>query len=227
MTIDPTVQANEAAQAAPTENKNSKEANLEKLRYALENERLEKQRLQQELEAVRRQKESSSRDDEDESDDSSEPYVDHKKLEKKLKKFESKNKQDTASIVQSEVQKALAQERQNMWLKANPDFVEVMQHAQKFADSDPELAETILAMPEGFERQKLVYKNIKALGLHKPKPTQSDIQAKVNQQQRSPYFYNSPIGTPAQSQMGDYTPQGQKSAYEKMQALKNGMRAFK
>ena len=67
-----------------------------------------------------------------------------------------------------------------MWLKNNPDFYEVMNHAQAFADKDPELAESILEMPEGFERQKLVYKNIKALGIHKPAEQKPNIQDKID-----------------------------------------------
>ncbi len=99
-----------------------------------------------------------------------------------------------------------------------------MSHAQKFADNDPELAETILQMPEGFERQKLVYKNIKALGLHKPAQKQSTIQEKIDQNRRSPYYQASGVGSAPYASQGDFSAGGQKNAYEKMLELKKNLR---
>jgi len=79
-------------------------------------------------------------------------------------------------------------------MKNNPDFYEVMNHAQKFAERDPELAESILTMPEGFERQKLVYKNIKALGIHKKEEPKPSIQETIDKNRRSPYYQPSGVG---------------------------------
>ncbi len=157
-------------------------------------------------------------------EDDSEPYVDNKKLDKKLARFGEQSKQQTQSEIHKAVQVAISEERKQNWLKQNSDFYDVLQHAEKFAQHDPDLAETILEMPEGFERQKLVYKNIKALGLHKEAPKQASIQEKVDANRRSPYYQPSGVGTAPYSSQSDFSANGQKAAYEKMQQLKAQLR---
>lgn len=157
-------------------------------------------------------------------EDDSEPYVDHKKLDKKLARFGEQSKQQTQTDIQRAVQVAISEERKQNWLKQNSDFYDVLQHAEKFAQHDPDLAETILEMPEGFERQKLVYKNIKALGLHKEAPKQASIQEKVDANRRSPYYQPSGVGTAPYSSQADFSTNGQKAAYDKMQQLKAQLR---
>jgi hypothetical protein len=175
------------------------------------------------LEAERKLQEASQRSISEDEDD--EPYVDHKKLEKKLAKFGEQNQKQTQTEIQRAVQTALHEERKNNWLKQNNDFHEVLQHADKLAQRDPDLAESILEMPESFERQKLVYKNIKALGLHKSPEKVPSIQDKIDANKRSPYYQPSGVGTaPYTSSSGDFSSTGQKEAYAKMQELKNRMR---
>ena len=159
-----------------------------------------------------------------EEDDESEPYVDHKKLKKEQAKFGQQMKQETQSEIQKAVSTALKEERKQNWMKSNPDFYEVLQHAEKFAQMDPELAETILEMPEGFERQKLVYKNIKALGINKPEVKQPSIQDKIDANKKSPYYQPSNVGTAPYASVGDFSQGGQKNAYDKMQELKKNLR---
>lgn len=204
---------------------NDKELNFGALRNKYEralqeanNARLEAERKAEE--ALRR---LPTHVDEDE-DDSSEPYVDHKRLNKTLAKHEQKFAQQTQTEIQKAVQQAIQNERRENWLKQNGDFYEVLQHAEKFAEHDPELAETILSMPEGFERQKLVYKNIKALGLHKPPEKTPSIQDKVDSNRRSPYYQPGGVGNTPYSTSSDFSQTGQKEAYAKMQELKNRLR---
>jgi hypothetical protein len=99
-----------------------------------------------------------------------------------------------------------------------------MQHAEKFAQKDPELAETILNMPDSFERQKLVYKSIKALGVHKPEVQAPSIQDKIDANRRSPYYQPSGPGSAPYQSQGDFSPAGQKNAYAKMKELQNRLR---
>src|SRR5687767_9654641 len=165
----------------------------QKYQQQLAAERAEKERLLQEL-----QQKQKNQSDEEEED--TEPYVDHKKLKKEQAKLGQQIKQETQTEIQRAVQKALNEERKQSWMKNNPDFYDVMQHAEKFAQMDPELAETILEMPEGFERQKLVYKNIKALGLHKPQAKEPSIQDKIDANRRSPYYQPSGVGAAPYSQ---------------------------
>lgn len=205
---------------------NDKEHNFRALEAKMLQERsarLEAERRAQEAERILQEqsRRSESRDDED---DESDPYVDHKKLNKKLSKF--------GQNTQSEIQKAMEQAKiaakeelkQEMWLDNNPDFYSVLEHAEKFAARSPELAKTILRMPEGFERQKLVYQNIKEMGLHKPEVKQPSIQDKVDANRRSPYYQPSSVGAAPYASTSDYSPSGQKQAYEKMLELKNKLR---
>ena len=189
----------------------------QKYQQELAQERAERARLAQELESRTRQ--SSNDDDEDD-----EPYVDKKKLNKTLERFGQQTQKQTQGEIQNAVQSALKEERRTNWLKSNPDFYEVLKHADKFAEADPELAETILEMPEGFERQKLVYKNIKALGIDKPAAKQPSIQEKVDANRRSPYYQPSGVGTAPYANVGDFSQQGQKSAYDKMKQLQSMLR---
>ncbi len=178
--------------------------------------RIEAERIAQE--ATQRKPSPQVEDD----DDDSEPYVDHKKLNKKLQRFEEHTTQKTKTEIEKAVQMALSNERQQNWLKSNNDFEEIMQHAEKLYEVDRELAETILEMPNNFERQKLVYKNIKALGLHKPKVEKSAIQEQINNNKRNVYYQPTEAsGPPYQQSSGDFSPDGQKRAFAKMQELKS------
>ena len=177
--------------------------------------RLEAEKKNEELQAYRH---AQSKDDDD--DVSSEPYIDEKRLTKKMNKF--------GQATQTEINKAMEQAKyaakeelkQEMWLDNNPDFYDTLQLAEKFAQEAPELAKTILRMPEGFERQKLVYQNIKQLGIDKPKVKESGIQDKIDANRRSPYYQPSGVGTSPYQSQSDFSPSGQKQAYAKMQELK-------
>lgn len=205
-----------------------KENNFERMRKMYENqleqERLKAKAIQEELENVKRSSRSLPRDEDDEDDD--EPYVDKRRLNKKLASFEQKTKQETKNEIQNAVQQALYEERKQNWIKQNPDFHQVMstEVIQKFANEHPDLAEDILSMPEGFERQKLVYRNIKKLGVDKPPQKQSSIQDKVDANRRSPYYQPSGVSNPPYEAVGDFSPAGQKNSYDKMQQLKNRLR---
>lgn len=175
-------------------------------------------------EAERLAQEALKKQQQLDDDDDSEPYVDQRKLQKTLNKFGEQTKQQTQAEIRNAVQEALAQERQQNWIKANPDFFDTMQHADKLAQMDPELADSILAMPDNFERQKLVYKNIKALNLHKPPEPASTIQSKVDANRRSPYYQPSGVANAPYSSQSDYSPQGQEQAYKKMKELQAKLR---
>jgi hypothetical protein len=214
-----------------TENKpTDKELNFRQLEAKYEKERVEYQRaLNQErsarMEAERIAQESSSKKYQQEDDeDSSEPYVDHKRLARQFSNFEKKIEEKIDKKAEEKARMMMDQNKKDSWLRQNPDFYEVLQHAEKFAQKDPELAESILEMPEGFERQKLVYKNIKAFGLHKPAVAQPTIQEKVDANKRSPYYQPSTVGTAPYASAGDYSPGGQKNAYDKMKELQARLR---
>jgi len=213
-------QENPSQEQKPTD----KELNFRALQQKYERQLQEERAARLEAERVAQEHAKAASRNEDDEDDDSEPYVDNKKLNKKLARFGEKAKQQTQSEINQAVQIALREERKNNWIKNNADFYDVLQHAEKLLQKDPELAETILEMPEGFERQKLVYKNIKALGLHKPEVKEPPIQSKIDANRKSPYYQPSGVGSAPYSSVADYSASGQKNAYDKMQELKNRLR---
>lgn len=180
-------------------------------------------RAEMEKEFQRLQESSKNKFPEDDTDD--EPYVDHKRLEKKLTSFEKKLEEKIERKAEEKARNLLESEKRDSWIRSNSDFYDVLKHAEKLAQQNPELAETILQMPEGFERQKLVYSNIKALGLHKAESKQPSIQEKIDANRRSPYYQPTGVASPPYAAAGDFTPAGQKNAYAKMQELKARLRA--
>ena len=212
-------------QAPSTEVKVSdKELNFRQLEAKydreLKQQREENERLKKELEA-RNQSQSNVQ----EEDDDSEPYVDQKKLNKTLNKFGQNTQTEIQKAMQQAKASAKEELKQEMWVENNPDFYEVLQHVEKFAQKAPKLAESILRMPEGFERQKLVYENIKQLDLHKPEQKQPSIQDKIDANRKSPYYQPTNFSAaPYSGPQSDFSPSGQKDAYNKMQELKNRLR---
>ena len=201
---------------------NDKEYNFRQLEQKYQRQ-LEQERAAR-MEAEKIAQEATSRKQVVDDEDDSEPYVDHKKLKREQAKFGQEIKQQTQTEIKQAVQQALAQERQQNWIKSNPDFYDILQHAEKLAQQDPDLAESILEMPDTFERQKLVYKNIKALGVHKPRPVESTIQQKVDANRRSPYYQPTGVAASPYSGQGDFSQAGQKNAYDQMQKLKAQLR---
>jgi len=198
---------------------NDKEYNFRaqaaKYEAQLQQERAERERLQHELEA---------RNNNEQDEDASEPYVDHKKLNRTLAKHGQNTQSEINKAMEYAKHTAKEELKQEMWLENNPDFYDTLKHAEKFAAKNPKMAETILKMPEGFERQKLVYQSIKALGVDAPEIKQPSIQEKIDTNRRTPYYQPSGVGAAPYATQGDFSQSGQKDAYSKMQELKNRLR---
>jgi hypothetical protein len=160
----------------------------------------------------------------EDDDDDSEPYVDKKKLNKTLAKFGQANDQKMGQSLEMIKERAKDELRQEMWLENNPDFYQVLQMADKFAEKAPELAKTILKMPEGFERQKLVYQNIKMMKLDQSPQKEPSIQEKIDANKKSPFYQPSNIAPGPYNQVGDFSESGMKAAHDKMMALKKQLR---
>jgi hypothetical protein len=199
-----------------------KELNFRKLEAKYQQEVAMERSKREEIE--RRMNELSQKSEVEEVEDDSEPYVDHKKLEKKLAKYDQKARKETQSEIQRAVQHAIKEEKKDNWLKTHSDFDQVMEHAEKIYHKDPELAEAILEMPPSFERQKLVYKSIKNMGLDKPAEKQQSIQEKIDSNRRAPFYQPSSVGAAPYASAGDYSASGQKQAYDKMKELQARLR---
>lgn len=199
---------------------NDKEYNFRafeaKMKKELEAEREKNQLLQKELE-----ERITSREVEEDN----EPYVDNKKLHRELNNFGKKAKEESKTEIKQVVQQAIYEERKQAWLDNNPDFFEVMEKSTpKFMERAPEVAKTILQMPDNFERAKLVYHNIKALGLDKPEQKQTSIQEKIDANRRSPFYQPSGVASAPYAAVGDFSSAGQKNAYEKMKEAQSKLR---
>ncbi len=218
MTIDPNAQVQ--SQEAPK----TAEYNFAQMRKKLEDEQKARQsaedRLAQ-LEQEKHQKFKASLPYKDDEDDDAEPYVDNKKLNKKFAQFEESFEKKVDARAEQKARSMIEQERQSAFLKQNPDFQQVLspEMLQKFVEKHPDIAEPMLDMPDNFSRQKLLYQNIKALGLNKPTPTGPSIQETIDKNRKSPYYQPSGGNTPPYASQGDFSPGGQKNAYAKMQEL--------
>jgi hypothetical protein len=215
----------EIVQNPEIQKQNDKEYNFAQLRKQAESERnarLDAERRIAELEKAVQSSRAPQLDD----DYTDEPYVDQKFLNKKLANFEKTMDQRIEERAEQKARALLEEERRDQYLQRNNDFNQVMSpdNVQRLAETHPELAKSILSMPDGFERQKLVYHQIKTLGLDRPKMKEPSIQEKIDANRRSPYYQ--PTGSPSApySNGGDFSSSGQKNAYNQMQELKNRMR---
>lgn len=210
-------------QTAQQENKNSdKELNFRKLEayyeQKLAQERSEKEKALQLAQEAARQAQKQEDDDDDEE------YVHKKKLEKKFQNFGQATQSEINKAMEMAKQKAKEELKQELWLEQNPDFYDTLQLAEQFALKAPQLAQTILKMPDSFERQQLVYQNIKTLGLDKPQKGAPSIQDKINANLKTPGYQPHGFAGPAFQTQGDFSDTGQKAAYERMQQLKKSLR---
>jgi hypothetical protein len=215
------------------QNTNDKEFNFGQLRKQLEQERAARMQLEAQIanqfESMKSQANNNySKMDEDPDDDA--PYIDRKTLNKVIARTLDDVDKKIDRKAEEKARILMEQERQNNYLKQNPDFNEILsaENIKKFADKHPELAEDLVEQPEGFKRQLALYKQIKALGIHRPpEPPKPSIQDTINKNRRSPYYQPSAsAGAPPYEAVGDFSQSGQKNAYQKMQELINNRKSL-
>lgn len=221
-----TIQNQTISQDPPKDN--SAATNLRHLARQLEEEKAARAQLQEELKQEREAKARKPYKDDDDDEGGDEPYIDRRALKKEMAKTYEQIRKETAKEAEEKVTVALEKERQQSFLRSNSDFKDILspENIQKFAEKHPEVAEPMLEMPDNFARQKLLYQNIKALGVHKPPATQPTVQQKIDANRRSPYYQPSGGNTPPYASTGDFSEAGQKNAFAKMQELIKGRRAL-
>jgi len=202
------------AQALPSD----KELNFRKQQQMYERMLQEREQRIAELEQAKKIPEP------EEEDDTSDPYVDHKKLNKKLAKAGQATQSEIQKAMQYAKEAAKEELKQELWLDQNPDFYDVLKLADDFAKKAPDLAKGILRMPEGFDRQKLVYHNIKAMGIDKPEQKPLSINEKIEANKKSPYYQPSGMSSAPYNASGDFSDAGKKAAHDKLQQLKKNLR---
>jgi len=208
-----------------TQTKDTKEYNFAQIRKQLEQEREEKRQLSEKVSALEEQFNKSRQEVVEEDDDEDDSYIDERRLKKHLGKFEQKMQAQFESAAERKAASMLEKERQNAFLKNTTDFQEVLnaENIQRFADKYPDIAEQLVEMPDNFARQKLLYQNIKAFRVHEKEGDKS-IQSVVDQKRKGPFYQPSGVANAPYSSAGDFTPGGQKNAYQQMQELKNRLR---
>lgn len=214
------------SQAQPTQS--DKEYNFAQLRKQVEQEKQARLQAEQRLAQIEEERARPRQEDVNDDDDN-EPYVDKKTLKKQLMSWEKNLEQKFDKRAEEKARGLVEQERQSNYLENNKDFNEILKPEliQKFAETHPGLAKAMLKMPDNFERQQLLYENIKSLGIHKPPAPKEDIQAKIDANRRSPYYQPSSAGaTPPYAGQGDFSAAGQKNAYTKMRELIKNRRAL-
>ena len=222
MTINP-----QETQSALPEQKDNKELNFERIRKQLEQEkaaRLQAEERARQLEQERVQSARKPYKEESEDEDTDEPYVDHKHLNKKLSKWEEKISETIDKRAEEKARHLLEQEKQQSYIRQNPDFNETLtpDNIQKFAEKHPAIAERMLRMPDTFDRQALLYEQMKVLQSREDQ--KKSIQQTIDQNRKSPYYQPSGVGTAPYAQVGDFSEQGQKKAYEQLKELKSRLR---
>lgn len=205
---------------------NDKEINFAKVRKRLDDERAARVAAEQKVAEYERAMHQKKQQVEDEEDPSDEPYVDYTRLNRKLSKFERNLEAKIDKKAEEKAKNLLEEHKRNEWMKANPDFYAVMDNAQKFADKNKGLADTILTMPDNFERQQLVYENIKALGMHLKEQPKQSIQDKIDQNRRGPGYQPSGVASAPYAVMGDFSEAGQKAGFAKMQEILKNKRGL-
>ena len=179
-----------------------KERNFEQLRKKLE--MSERGKAQAEAKAaeyeraIQEAQKKKIRDPEPNDEDPyDEPYVDERRLNKKLEKFEERFSKKVDEVANQRAREMVEQERNSQFLRSNPDFNQILspEVIEKFATKHPEIAEPMLEMPEGFARQKLLYQNIKALGIHKPAVAPPSIQETIDKNRRGAFYQPTGVGT--------------------------------
>lgn len=225
MTIDANQIQTTEQSAIPT--KSDKEINFERLRKQLEQEKQARQLAEQKATQLEQEKSSIRKPyKDDDDDDSDEPYVDHKSLNKKLSKFEQDFEKKVDQLAEQKARALLEQDKQSNYIKQNPDFQEVLnaENIQKFAEKHPAIAERMLRMPDNFDRQALLYEQIKVFQTTQKEAPKQSIQQTIDQNRKSPFYQPSGVGSAPYAQTGDFSSQGQKNAYDKLVQLKNKLR---
>jgi hypothetical protein len=219
MSVNPTPV--DEAQSSAT---NDKEHNLGILRKQIEQERLSKMEMERKIEMLSQEVEEARRIREEASDpvDDNEPYIDHKLLDKKLSALKKEFVKDIDKRAEEKARAILNEERRTNYLDANRDYNDTMSmdNLRKFSEKYPDVARCILHMPEGFERDRLVYENMKALGITRKEEAKPPIQQTIDNNRKNIFYQPGTVGAPPFAMQGDFSPTGQKAAYAKIKELK-------
>jgi hypothetical protein len=196
----------------------------EKLEKEAQFEREQRIRLESTLEMMRSQPAPQKKEPvEEEEEDDGEPYVVKKALDRKLTQHTNRLMKEIERKAEEKAMQLFEKQKQQNYLNEHRDFNEVLnpENLQYLVDNHPEVANSILEMPEGFARQKLAYQTLKAFKQKEEK--RASIQETINNNHKSLYYQPSQYGNPPSATTMDFTPQGRKQAYDAMKKMMAGM----
>lgn len=210
-----------------SESPSDKELNFRRLEAAREADRdarvraeLENQMLKREIEEIKVLLQPKEKDPLDEVED----YVDPARLKAKLSiertALERKAKEIAKNTYQEIKKEEEEKEKKNYIARLKrdyPDYESVMNEStlMTLEQIDPIFLETVLSIPDDYERRAKTYKKIKSL----PKPEEKvSIQDKVAENQQNPYYMPSGSGNPSAVEFDIRSKSARESAYAKLKA---------
>lgn len=213
-----------------------KELNFRKLEEARLREREEKMRLemqnetlQNELKEIKEYLKPKERDPFEDIDDYIEPEV-KKALVDKFNRFGSSFERKAEEIAEKKYQEIQRQkeeaEKKNFLPKLQNefnDFDQVMteQNIMEIGEKDPTFLQTVLMVPDEYEKRKFLYQRIKANKSNaEPEKT---VQDRVRQNQKNPYHVPSSASPTSDAIDFDLdSPGARESAYQKLRSAQRG-----
>lgn len=204
-----------------------KELNFRKLEAAREQDReariraeMEAQMLRREMEEIKQMLQPKEKDPLDGVEDYVDPARLIAKFDKERSAFERKAKEIAKKTYEELEQQKVENEKKNYLQRLKkdlPDFDQVMNEASisQLEKIDPVFLETVLAVPDDYERRLMTYKKLKSLS--KPEEKKS-IQTKVVENQQNPYYIPNGSGTPAAVQIDLRSKEAREAAYAKLKA---------
>lgn len=220
--------ADTQAQPSPEKEKEM-QTNLSRMRKLLEQAERSAVSEKERADGLQRQHEefvaSQSQQAPDDDDDASDPYVDRKTLNKKMSQWEKNLEAKFEKKAEEKAMSLIERERQTQYVQQNADFNTIMtpEIMEKFQEEHPSIVKSLLNMPDNFHRQKVIYETVKALGVHKKK--EPAIQQTIDRNQRHPGMYQTAqVGAAPYATSANFSPQGQKEAYDQMKGLQKRMR---
>lgn len=180
----------------------------------------EAEMLKRELEEIKQMLQPKEKDPLDEVED----YVDPDRLKAKLKieraALERKAK-DIAKQTYDEIKREEQEKEKRDFLgrlkKEYPDYDQVMNENNLLTleKVDPLFLDTVLAIPDDYERRKKTYAKLKAL----PQPEEKvSIKEKVVENQQNPYYIPAGSGTPTAVEFDIRSKSARDAAYAKLKS---------
>lgn len=224
---------NEQATAQPEKTQSqeavsNKELNFRRLEAAREAEKEARIRAEMQTEQMRNElKEIKQMLQPKEIDalDGVEDFVDPERLKKKLQQERDRNRREAAEIAERTYEERKQKdEKANFFQRLRgqfSDYDQVMNEANlaHLQEEDPVFLDTVVKVPDEYERRLDTYKKIKSMQAKKPKiEERASIKEKVEENMKNPYFIQPSSGTPSAVEFDVRSKSARDQAYQKLKA---------